>query len=326
MAPSARTERRAPRWLLLIAVVLVLGSCRDRAAGPGVAATVAPDGGTVAEPGAAFPVTLRDDLGRTVTLRVEPRRIVALMPSHTETLFALGAGARVVGVDDLSDYPPEVSRLPKLGGLYDPHVEQILALSPDLVIASEAGQTHERLTALGLTVWAGSASRLDDVYRLVGVIGQLSGKGPAAAALSASMRREIEGVASRFRALPRVRVYQEIDPTPYTVGPGSFLGALLDKAGGDNVIPAGLGDFPRISPELVIAKDPEVILGVSLADAARRPGWAGITAVKRGAVDVLDPAEQSLVTRPGPRLAEGLSVLGRHLHRAPLPPAGEGGP
>jgi iron complex transport system substrate-binding protein len=243
---------------------------------------------------------------------------VALLPSHTETLFALGEGDRVVGVDDTSDYPAEVGRLPKLGALYDPGVEQILALAPDLVLASEAGPAPARLAELGLTVWAGSAARLDDVYRVVETIGRLTGKGPAAAALAASMRDEVAGVAARLRALPRVRVYFELDPTPYTVGPDSFVGALLDKAGGDDIVPAGLGDFPRISPELVIAKDPEVILGVSLADAARRPGWSGITAVRHGAVDVLGASEQSLVSRPGPRLAEGLAALGRRLHRAPV--------
>jgi iron complex transport system substrate-binding protein len=234
-------------------------------------------------------------------------------------------GDRVVGVDDNSDYPADAKKLPKLGALYDPRVEQILALAPDLVLASEAGPAPERLAQLGLVVWAGSATRLDDVYRVVETVGQLVGKGSEAAALARRMRAEVEEVARGARALPRVRVYDELDPTPYTVGPGSFVGTLLDLAGGDNVIPAGLGDFPRISSELVIARDPEVMIGLSLTDALRRPGWSSITAVKRGAVETLTSAEQGLVSRPGPRLAEGLSVLVRHLHRSPAAPR-EGGP
>jgi iron complex transport system substrate-binding protein len=272
-----------------------------------------------------FPVTLRDDIGHAVTVPSEPHRIVALLPSHTETLFALGLGDRVVGVDDNSDYPAEAKKLPRLGALYDPRVEQILALAPDLVLASEAGPAPERLAQLGLVVWAGSATRLDDVYRVVETVGKLAGKSAEAAALATRIRADVDEVARGARALPRVRVYDELDPTPYTVGPGSFVGALLDLAGGDNVIPAGLGDFPRISSELVIARDPEVMIGLSLTDALRRPGWSSITAVKRGAVEMLTPAEQGLVSRPGPRLAEGLSVLVRHLHRTPDPPR-EGGP
>jgi iron complex transport system substrate-binding protein len=317
MDPSGRSRARlGRRAILALPLALALGCRRERPP---------PAGSTTAEPagpGAPFPVTVRDDTGRSVTVAAEPRRIVALLPSHTETLFALGLGDRVVGVDDNSDYPAEAARLPRLGALYDPHVEETLALRPDLVLASEAGPAPTRLAALGLTVWAGSAAHLADVYRVIEVIGRLAGRVPEATALAAGLRRDVEALAARFRALSRVRVYYEVDPTPYTVGPGSFLGALLDMAGGDNVVPAGLGEFPRISPELVIAKDPEVILGVSLAEAARRPGWAGITAVKRGAVEALTLAEQALLSRPGPRLAEGLALLGRRLHRG----AADGGP
>jgi iron complex transport system substrate-binding protein len=318
MDPSGRSPARLSRRALLLGLALAPACGRDRPP-PAGATTSDP-----APPGAGFPVTVRDDLGRSVTVAAEPRRIVALLPSHTETLFALGAGDRVVGVDDNSDYPPEAARLPRLGALYDPRVEQTLALRPDLVLASEYGPAPTRLAALGLTVWAGSAARLADVYRVLEILGRLVGRSPEAAALAATMRRDVDALAARVRALPRVRVYDELDPTPYTVGPGSFVGALLDMAGGDNIVPADLGEFPRISPELVIARDPEVILGVPLAEAAGRPGWAGITAVKRGAVHTLTPAEQGLLSRPGPRLAEGLALLGRRLHpdRGPA----DGGP
>jgi iron complex transport system substrate-binding protein len=304
---------------VLVLVLLLVPACRaDRS--KGTREETRPDASA-----APFPVTLRDDLGRKVTVAAEPRRIVALLPSHTETLFALGLGDRVVGVDDNSDYPSEARTLPKLGALYDPRIEEILALAPDLVLASEGGPAPDRLAGLGLTVWAGSATRLEDVYRVVETIGRLAGREPAASALAARMRADVHAVEERLGSLPRVRVYDELDPTPFTVGPGSFVGALLAKAGGDNIVPGGLGDFPRISPELVIARDPEVILGVTLDDASRRPGWSGITAVRKGACDVLTASEQSVVSRPGPRLADGLTVLARHLHRLPAAPS-EAGP
>jgi iron complex transport system substrate-binding protein len=159
------------------------------------------------------------------------------------------------------------------------------------------------------------------VYRVVEALGRLVGRADAATALAARMRADVDAVEAAQRGAPRVRVYYELDPTPYAVGPGSFVGALLQRAGGDNVIPAALGDFPRISSEVVIAGDPEVMLGLSLDDAALRPGWSRLTAVQRRAVDKLTPLEESLVSRPGPRLGEGLAVLARHLHRGAAPAA-----
>jgi iron complex transport system substrate-binding protein len=310
------TQQRARHlWTsrMLILLVLVLQAGCGRAPAPSPAASAQPASAS------GFPLTIRDDLGRTVVVASEPRRIVALLPSHTETLFALGVGDRVIGVDDNSDHPPAAAQLPRLGALYEAHIEQIIALSPDLVLASEGGPAPERLAGLGLTVWAGSASGLEDVYRVVTAIGRLTGREAEAAALSSRMRADVLAVETELAGAARVRVYDELDPTPYTIGPGSFVGALLAKAGGDNIVPAGLGDFPRISPELILARDPEVILGVSREEAARRPGWAGVTAVRRGAVSVLTPAEQSVVSRPGPRLAEGIRVLARHLHATSAP-------
>jgi len=311
-----RVGAKAPRffWVVLLVLLALALSCgRDAPKPPADLAPAAPAA-------AAFPVTVRDDLGRTVTVKTEPHRIVALLPSHTETLFALGVGDRVVGVDDFSDFPAEATHLPKLGALYEPRVEQILALAPDLVIASEGGPAPERLAEQGLVVWAGSARQLDEVYRVIEVVGRLVGKRDAAVALAARVRADIERVEADVRSGRRVRVYYELDPTPYTVAPGSFLGALLARVGGDNVIPKGTEDFPRIGPEVVIAGDPEVMIGLTAEDAARRPGWSHITAVRRGAVYKLTPAEENLVSRPGPRLGEGLAVLARYLRRG----AGEG--
>ncbi len=304
------------KWVgLLLVAVLAVACGRDTPKGAAARAEPAPSGG-------AYPLSVRDDLGRTVVLEAEPHRIVALLPSHTETLFALGVGDRVVGVDDFSDFPAEAARLPKLGGLYEPHVEQVLALAPDLVLASEGGPAAERLAERGLVVWAGSPARLDDVYRVIETVGRLVGKADAGAALSARVRADVERVEKEARGARRVRVYYELDPTPYTVGPGSFLGTMLAKVGGDNIVPAALGDFPQISPELVIAGDPELMLGLTVDEAAIRPGWSHLTAVRHRAVHKLTPAEQNLVTRPGPRLGEGLAVLARYVRDA----AKEGGP
>jgi iron complex transport system substrate-binding protein len=261
-----------------------------------------------------YPLEVRDDLGRTVTLRAVPRRVVALLPSHTETLFALGIGDRVMGVDDFSDYPPEASRLPKLGGLYDAQLEKILALGPDLVLVSESSSAVTPLEQSGLTVWAGSGRTFDDVFRVIESVGKMVDRIDEAARLSEAIREEIRAIERRVGSRERVSVYYELDTTLYTVGPSSFVGVMLTKAGGSNVIPAGIGDFPKISPEVVIAGNPSIILGARPEEVAARPGWSRIAAVQTGRVYAMSDDERRLVTRPGPRLAEAVRTLARRLH------------
>jgi iron complex transport system substrate-binding protein len=267
-----------------------------------------------AAPGAIFPIEVRDDRGRLVTVRAEPQRIVSLLPSHTETLFALGLGSRVVGVDDFSDDPIEATRLPKLGGLYDAHVEQLLTLHPDLVLMSEWSSAVGPLEQAGVSAWAGSAQSFDDIFRIIETVGKMVGRTTEAAALVARMTAGVAAVEQHLRKSDRVRVYYELDRTPYTVGPSSFVGVLLAKAGGENVIPAGLGDYPKISPEVVVLGNPSIILGASLADASTRSGWSQIDAVRNGRVYKLPETESRLVVRPGPRMVEGLRVLAHRIH------------
>jgi iron complex transport system substrate-binding protein len=300
--------RDISRWSLGVIALLTLVACRADARESSSRAPIAEARRTI------YPVEARDDLGRTVTVRAEPRRIVTLLPSHTETLFALGLGDRVVGVDDYSDDPAEALRLPKLGGLYDAHLEEIVSLAPDLVIASESSSAIGALGQSGLLVWAGSARTFDDVFRVIGVIGRMVDRADEAERISNRIRDEASALERRMQSEPRVRVYYELDSTPYAVGPSSFIGVMLAKAGAENVIPAELGDFPRISPELVIAGNPEVILGASLDDLRARPGWARIAAVRSGRVHALPSGESRLVARPGPRIAEGIRTLARRLH------------
>ncbi len=263
-----------------------------------------------------YPVHLQDDRGANVTISSEPMRIVALLPSHTETLVALGLGSRVVGVDDYSDLPPEMSRLPRLGGLFDTQLEVVLSLKPDLVLMSETNPAAAALERSGISVWAGSARTFDDVFRVIEAIGTIVGKSFEARQLSAQIVAEVVSIEERIRGVDRVRVYYEIDANLYTVGPTSFIGVMLDKAGGVNIVPAGLGDFPKISPEAVISGNPTIILGVSLEEAAKRPGWSQIAAVQTGRVYKLPKVESQLIVHPGPRIADGLRVLVRRLHPA----------
>ncbi len=269
-----------------------------------------------------YPLTVTDDLGRTVTLRSEPKRIVAMLPSHTETLFALGAGDKLVGIDVYSNYPKAgTANIEKVGSGYQPNIEAIVALKPDLVLADESASSKltAKLAAAGLTVYGGTAQTLSEVFQKVAVLGKLVNREAAATNLIASMRRDLDAVQASVLNAPKVSVYYEVDPTPYTAGPNSFIGELLTRAGGRNIIPANLGDFPQISPEFVLKSNPSVIIGPALKDVAGRPGWNTLAAVREKRVYQPTPEEDDALSRPGPRLAAALRTLARMLHPERFP-------
>lgn len=261
----------------------------------------------------AFPLTLTDDLGRTVTLKAPPKRVVSMLPSVTETLCALGACDRLVATDDYSDWPERVKALPKAGGLYNPNPELIVSLKPDLVLVSKYGRLYETLERAGLAVYAVRTETYEDIFRTTRTLGRLLGMEAQAERLVAQIQREVYGEESRAaQAKARPRVYYEIDPTPYTVGPESFIGVLIAKARGVNIVPKELGLFPKIAPEFVVEKNPEVIVATypNAPETLRtRPGWSRVSAVQRGRICVFTGGQDSLLSRPGPRVAQGLRLL-----------------
>lgn len=261
----------------------------------------------------AFPLTLTDDLGRTVTLKAPPKRIVTMLPSVTETVCALGACDRLVATDDYSDWPERVKALPKAGGLYNPNPELIVALKPDLVLVSKYGRLYETLERAGLTVYAVRTETYEDIFRTTRTLGKLLGLEGQAERLVAQIQREVYQEESRAaKAKDRPRVYYEIDPTPYTVGPESFIGVLIQKARGVNIVPKELGLFPKIAPEFVVEKNPEVIVATypgAMEAIRNRPGWSRVSAVEKGRICVFSGGQDNLLSRPGPRVAQGLKLL-----------------
>ncbi len=261
-----------------------------------------------------YPLTLKDDLGRSVTFSAEPTRIVSALPSSTETLCAIGACSKLVGIDAYSDYPPQAAKLPKVADLFTPNVEAIVALKPDLVLISKYGKLGDALNAVGIRTFALNPETYDEVFTKSRTLGRLVNREAQARQLEIQMRRDIAKVEILTKNARKVSTYLEIDPTPYTVGPNSFMGVMLTKAGAQNIIPARLGDFPQISPELVVQQNPALILGVDADTARKRPGWASIAAVKAGRVMKLPGALDTILSRPGPRLPQALLGLARLVH------------
>jgi iron complex transport system substrate-binding protein len=272
-------------------------------------------------------ITLTDDLGRPVTLTAPALHVVSLAPSNTEILFALGAGATLVGRDDYSDYPAEAAQVPSIGNLY-PHVnaEAIVALHPDLVLAAGVTSPEDvaALAKLGLTVYAtGSAVSLDDIYRDIQGLGTLVGKADAAKVLVDAMRARAEAVKTKAAAAStHPVVFYELDATdpakPWTAGPGSFVDQLITLAGGTNAGNIAKDQYAQLSLEQLVSQNPDLIVlgsanfgGQTPELVAARPGWQDIKAVKNHAVYTFD---DNLVSRPGPRVVDGLEKLAALIH------------
>lgn len=262
--------------------------------------------------GAAAAPAVEDANGQPLRLDAPPARIVSLLPSLTETVCALGACDRLVGVDRYSNWPEPVRRLPQVGGGLDPNIEAVVALKPDLVLIGESSRAAVRLRALGLAVLALEPRTLADQRRVTLQLGELL-QLPEAPALLA---RIDEGLAAAADSVPPAargqRVYYEVTPAPFAAGAGSFVDELLQRLGLRNIIddPA-LGPFPRINPELVVRADPDLIIVSQggLADMARRPGWARLRALREGHVCEFDAAQRDILVRPGPRLPEAARLM-----------------
>ncbi|NNM61792.1 MAG: ABC transporter substrate-binding protein [Steroidobacteraceae bacterium] len=265
-------------------------------------------------------VVLRDDLNRSVTVPTDPRRIITLLPSLTETVCALGACDRLVAVGRFDDWPPSVKRLPKVGDLDEVNIERIVALKPDLVLLSTSQRVGKRLQQLGVTSFAIETDRYEDIARTVRIVGELLGVPKRAAALNERIRKAVNAVAVAARAARRgapPTVYFEVDPAPYAAGPDSYIGGLLAKLGVRNIVAAKLGAFPLLNPEYVVRRNPDVIF-VSRAQApqlAERPGWAQMKAVREHHICAFSERVRETIVRPGPRVAEGLRAMAACLAR-----------
>ncbi|MGE5451707.1 MAG: ABC transporter substrate-binding protein [Acidobacteriota bacterium] len=263
-------------------------------------------------------MSLRDDRGATVQMHQAPQRVVTLLPSLTEAVCVLGACDRLVGVDRWSNWPANIEKLPRVGGLDDANVEAIVALRPDLVLASPSSRLAQRLRGLGLQVAEFEAQTLNDVPRILKHVAALLGRPQAADPVWQDIERQLRQAQSQVpQAVKGTRVYFEVATAPYAAGEVSFIGQLWSLLGGRNIVPAALGPFPKLNPEFVVRADPDLII-LPEHDAAalrRRPGWAGMTALQRGRVCALKPPDYDLLARPGPRMGQAAGVLLHCLQR-----------
>jgi len=263
-----------------------------------------------------------DGLGRAVILAGPAERVVSLAPSNTEILFAIGAGDHVVGRDQFSDYPADAAAVTDIGSAFEAlNTELIVSLEPDLVLAAEIN-TPEQVNALedlGITVYyLNNPHTLEEMYVNLEIVAQLTGREAEANILIESLKARVAAVDEKIAPLSsRPSVFYELDGTdpakPYTAGKGTFITLLIDRAGGYNIA-SDIDGYPQLSLEQVVVADPAFIIlgdsayGVTPEIVAARPGWEDLRAVKNGQVY---PFDDNLVSRPGPRLVDGLEALAK---------------
>lgn len=314
---SALRSRATRTALIAVAFALLaalLAACSSTTAEK--PAATAPEATATAQ-ATVYPLSITDDAGRSVTIEAEPRRVVSLAPGNTEILYALGLGDRVVGVTTYDDYPAQVAEVEKVGDFAGPNMEAVAAAEPDLVLVTTGVQADviEQLEALGATVVAIDPQSVSQLFDDIRTIGSIAGVPSVAEELVTSMQSEISVIQQAVASFMPVTAFVEIGQAPlYTVGQDTLIGELVELAGGTNVVEE-TGYVPY-SVEQLIESDPAVYLATksSAVDAdavSKRAGFAGLSAVKAGSVVILD---DNPVSRPGPRIVEGLRQIAEGLH------------
>jgi iron complex transport system substrate-binding protein len=301
-----RTATAALAAWALVPGVLLLGACAEDA-------SRTPDAGPPSS-AAAYPVTVG-----SLTLEKRPERIVALSPSATEMLFAIGAGKQVTAVDSNSNFPAEAPKTDLSG--FQPNAEAIAAKSPDLVVLSnDLNKIVDQLTALKVPVYlAPAATTLDDTYKQMTEMGKLTGHLPEAEAAAQQMKDDVATLINDVpQRMQRLTYYYELGPELYSVTSKTFIGSLFTLVGLENIAdPAdasgAAGGYPQLSGEAIIKANPDLIFLAdtkcckqSLATVKARKGWAGVDAVRNGHVVQLD---DDIASRWGPRVVELLRTI-----------------
>ncbi|HEX9410290.1 MAG TPA: helical backbone metal receptor [Actinomycetota bacterium] len=315
-----RRTLRASRWIPMLVMVMA-SACAGKSA---VRAPVSsPSAGS-----ALFPVTLTDDDGVRVTIPALPERIITFAPSNTEIVFALGLGSELVGVSGKFDnYPPRASEIEEVGGAGEfgdqPNLETVVALRPDLMLTISGGdQWKQRLRDLDIPVFTVNGTDFADLLGDIRTVGRVTGVPHRAAALTAKMAARAAAIQAAVAKEARVSCFFEAYYPPLTsVGPRTFIFDLLRRAGCDPVSAHAKSDYPEWSVDKLVAEGPDVYLvasesGVSPQAVARRPGFGAIAAVHDGRMALVD---SDLVSRPGPRVVDGLEALAKLLHPGSVP-------
>ena len=273
-----------------------------------------------AVPMAATPATetreVTDEAGKRVRVPVRAQRIVTLAPNLTEIVYAVGAGDRLVGNTTFCDYPQEAKQVAKVGDTMQPNIERIIALRPEIILISTASQLEtftNQLEMRGIAVFVTDPHDLEGVFRSIKTVGDLLGQGQAAETLVNNLRSRVAAVEDAVKARPPVTVFYQVSPSPlWTAGRRSWITDLIRRAGGKSVTGEAEGEWMRYSDEAALASHPEAIImatgGEKMEVAAALQKSPAVKGKRVYGINV------DYLSRPGPRLIEGLEQIARVLH------------
>jgi iron complex transport system substrate-binding protein len=260
-----------------------------------------------------------DETGRKVTVPDHPHRVVCLVPSVTDTVFALGSGDDVVAVSDYTTFPPAALKKPSIGSLVNPSIETILSYHPDLVLGTSipgSTETAAKLNTVGVPVYLVDPHGLAGILRSVDSVGEALNRAPQAAALNADLTRRIAAVKARTAGKPAPRVLVPVWYDPIiTIGKHAFITEIIEAAGARSVTDDLIPDWPQVSMETVIARAPDALLlfrggKVSIDLLRQRPGWSSLPAIEAGKVYYVD----SGIQEPSPVAIDALEEIAREFH------------
>jgi len=268
-------------------------------------------------------IEVTDEVGRRISVPVPVRRIVSLAPNLTETIYALGAQDRLVGVTDFCDYPPEARQKTSVGGAVSPSIEQIVALKPDLVLAQaitmNRRETVDALEHLGIAVYSANSHSVDGILDSTRHIAELIGASEASAALLKTLRARLDVLKLRLAGRPLRRVLFVVWTEPLvSIGRQTFIADALRLAGAESIVETEQ-DWPRLSLEEVVRLQPEFLVFASshsesvrttVEDLSERAGWRGLDAIRQRRIVAISDA----INRPAPRLVDALEELARQIH------------
>lgn len=272
--------------------------------------------------GTALAGTFTDDLGRTVKVPDDPQRIITLVPSLTEVVYALGLGDRMVGSVSYSYYPPEAAKLPLVGDYMRPNLERIAALNPDLVLAFDQSNptwVWERLTALNIPVYISKASTPEKLARDLAKMGVVLGRPEAGRRLAEKLKAEFSRVARRLKGAPPRPTLMVVGSDPiFSVGKNTLHDHLITMAHGINVAAAAPGAYPQLNREFIVAVKPQVVvlrnMGCVALPAEQVEFWKNMPGLAGRPDYRVEIVQSDLIDRPGPRLGQGLEALARAIH------------
>ena len=269
-----------------------------------------------------FPMEFTDGIGNIVTIHAKPERIISLVPSHTEILYALGLGDKVMGVTQFCDYPEEVKDKPKVGDSFSINLEKILELDPDLVIQywGMDDDLKKQLEDAGITLITFSPESISQTLDTIQKIGTATDTREKADEIVSTIQNKQNEIKSIMKDAPILKVFYEIEYSSalWTAGEGSFIDEIITLGGGQNVAKDAVGAYAQYSVESLLEKDPQVYVTNTFNmayqtydDIKDRPGFDGLSAIKNGRIEILDG---NILSRPSQRVIEALELMAKAIH------------